>query len=125
MAIDDGGTDVEPLNHREPAGRHRGDADHRADREIDATRDDHDRLAQREERDQRNVAHVVAQVVPAQKLGLRSAVRQARAIITPSMDSSFFAVARKGVVASPQRRAFVSILDVEMVMWRASKCSRR
>ena len=61
------GADAEAAVHREVAGGDAGDADDRSDRQVDAARDDHHRLAQGEQRDQRDVPDVVLQVVPAEE----------------------------------------------------------
>ncbi len=63
----DRGDDADVQVHGEVAGGHRGDADHRADRQVDAAGDDHHRLAEREQRDQRDVPDVVAQVLGAEE----------------------------------------------------------
>src|SRR3954452_1156802 len=45
------------------AGRERGDAEHRADREVDVARDHDDRLADRQQRDDRDIEQDVADVL--------------------------------------------------------------
>ena len=55
------------------AGREGGDAEHRADREVDVAGDDDDRLADREQRDDRDVEQDVAQVLRVEEARLGDA----------------------------------------------------